>query len=432
MLAARWLRCVKRGVSVLIAVVGLAVLQPSASHAVYGMLAHYEVCDAAGQFVSTHSIAVGPDGDIYVADRGGTVRHLSSRGKPLGSISSGPHGSFLLPVVANGPPGVVYVADQSYRPQLLKYQVDSRHFTLARTYATDQGAYSSTFGMRRPVGLVASTQRGLFVLDDVEGIINLNDQDGAFISRTSAGHRSVGIATSNSLLVVANTTDDYKPDSFAVFGGDPLHYTGYAWKTSEFILGVGDGYDGSVWALTNANTGDPGTRGLEHYAITGKLLDTVPIDGGLDALDTTADGSIWVARSDGILRIGPNGGPIPADQYGHSSCGAPVVRHSVPPTQQLNRTHQLLIVGSCNEACELKVSATLRIPSAHTTYRLGAYPRHARAGGQVNLPLGLSRSAIGALYRAVRHHRKAMLNAILTATDGGGTRTTQRFRVTIG
>ncbi|MGZ6589669.1 MAG: hypothetical protein ACXVHX_36075 [Solirubrobacteraceae bacterium] len=421
--------CLRAAAVAVMAVAGVTA-QCGAFAESYGMLDHYELCDTHGEFVSIRSIAVDPAGNIYVADRSGTIWHLSPSGNLRGSMSTGPAGEFRFPVLANGPAGTVYVADQSTPVQLVKYAVDGRRFTLLRRYPTVEGTYTTILGIRDPVGIVASTQRGLFVLDEAEGIVNIAEADGAFISRTDVPGRAVGIAVVPGALAVASTTDLAQPDVVSIFGGSRLTYA-FGFNTSEFTIGIGGGYDGTIWALANANASDPGVHGLEHFSLSGTRLGAVPISGALYALDTATDGSVWIARADGILRIGPHGQTVPPDAYGHSVCGAPKVGHTFTKVQDIASTHHLTLVSWCNERCTLALTGTLTIPSARATFRLKAPTRRAAARARVSMPLALTRGAVAALYRAVSHHHTATLRLTMTATDAAGTRTNQAFTLTL-
>lgn len=415
-----------------LALLALAFVSPRAAAAApYGLLDHFDVCDANGAYVSIDSIAVDPGGNIYVGGSDGVVRVLSSGGTPLGTLDRGPHGPWAQPVVANGPAGVVYVGDSSDPAQLAKYTLTGGNLTLAHTYVTDQGGYATTIGIRRIVGLAPTQNRGLFILDDTEGIVNLNEQDGSFISLTPPGGngRLVAMTAIPNAIVTAATTDAATPDWTAYYSGEPLRYLGQT-NVSEFVDGIGDGYDGSIWALTSANPGDPGTHGLEHYKF-GTLLGTVPIPGALDALDTTSDGSVWVARGDGILHLGPGGSVIPPDEYGHTPCGGPTVSDSLPP-QHIRSTHRLDLLAKCNEPCGIVAVGTLTVPGSRTRYRLAAPARYSATGGPFDLRLPLSRSAYDALARTVAHRRKGTLQLTIGAVDAGDVRAYFQQRIRIG
>ena len=412
------------------AAVALASVPARSATLPYGVLDHFDVCEANGDYASIDSIAVDPAYNIYVGARDGTVRLISSGGAPLGMISSGPSQPFEEPVVANGPAGVVYVAD-GYDPiQLAKYVVAGGNLQLAQTYVTNQGYYATTLGIRRVAGLVATQNRGLFVLDPTQGIVNLSDADSHFISLTLPGGsgRLVAITGTNNAIVTAATTDLEGPDWLAFYSGEPLSYIGQV-SISESVEGIADGYDGSVWVLASANPGDPGIHGLQHFQ-AGTLLGTVPIPGGLNAIDTTSDGSIWIARDDGILRLGPGGATIPPDQFGHAPCGGPKVSDSLPPHFHFSR--ELDLLARCNEPCGLVASGKLTVPGSRKTYTLSGPARYSATGGPVRLQLRVPSSALKALSRALAHHHKATVQVSIAAVDGGDVRNYFQQRLTLG
>lgn len=429
---------VLRGARWTLALAGLTLALacvPARAASPYGLLDHFDVCDPSlgdgyHDYVSINSIAVDPGGNIYVAGRDGIIRVLSSGGVLLATLTSGPHGPWEEPVVANGSAGVVYIGDSSDPAQLAKYTLSGASLRLAHTYVTDQGGYATTIGLRRIVGIAATQNRGLFILDDTQGIVNLKEDDGSFISLTlPGGHgRLVGITAIPNAIVTAATSDEAKPDWTAYYTGQPLHYVGEV-NVSEFVVGVGDGYDGSVWALTSANPGDPGTHGLEHNKV-GTLLGTVPVPGGLDAIDTSSDGSIWVARSDGILHIGQGGAVIPPDQYGHAPCGGPQISDSLP-RQSIRASHRLEVLARCGEACSLIAGATLTVQGSRTTYHLTAPPARYSAAGTFDLRLGLPRAAYNALVTALNHHRRGTVLLNMGAIDAGDVRTYFQQRIII-
>ena len=416
---------------VLAALLSIACV-PARAASPYGLLDHFEICDRSlgdglHDYVAIHSVAVDSAGHIYLAGgfNNGVIRVLSPGGVPLGTLASGPRGPWENPVVARGAAGEVYVGDQSQPAQLAKYTLAQGRLSLARSYPTDQGGYATTAGIRAIAGLVATQNRGLFILDPTQGIVNLNDQDGSFISLTPPGGHGRLVAMSGydfqayglaaGAIVTAGTSDEAKPDWTAYYIGQPLHYVS-EFNVSEFVVGVANGYDGSLWALTSANPGDPGTHGLEHYKL-GTLLGTVPIPGALDAIDSARDGSVWVARSDGILHLGPGGGPIPPDQYGHAPCGGPKIHDSLPP-QSIRASHRLEILARCNEACGLIAGATLTVQGSRKRYKLTAPPARYSAKGTFDVRLRFPGAAYNALVHALARHRRAAVLLSMGAEPG--------------
>ena len=395
----------------------------------YGVLDHYEICSpplAANDYhnyVGIHSIAVDPAGYIYVAGEDDIIRVLSPGGQLLGTLDTGPKRDWVYPIVANGPAGVVYIGDQggpSDPAQLAKYTLSGGNLVLAHNYDTTNGAYRTTTGIIEVDGLAATQNRGLFILDATQGIVNLNEQDGSFKSLTSPGGqgRLVAMTAIPNAIVTAGTNDDGTPDWTAYYAGDPLQYVAQV-NVGPFVQGVADGYDGSVWVLDQ--------NGLEHYKV-GQLLGTLPVYGY--ALDTTSDGSIWVARQDGILHIGPGGSVIPPDQYGHTPCGGPKISDSLPH-QSIRASHQLEVHAQCAEACSLISAATMTVQGSRTTYHLIAPPATYSAKGAFDLRMRFKPSAYNALVNALNHHRTGTVQLSMGSIDAGDVRAYLQLRITI-
>ena len=403
---------------------------PAGAAQPYGILDHFQLCEPSNgpgdyhSYVSIHSIAVDPAGNIYVGGDDGIIRVLSPGGQQLSTLATGPIRDWSEPVVANGPAGVVYIGDQggpAEAAQLAKYALSSGDLVLQHNYVTNQGGYRTTTGIIEVDGLAATQNRGLFVLDATQGIINLNEPDGSFKSLTLPGGqgRLVAMTAIPNAIVTAATNDDGTPDWTAYYAGDPLQYVGQV-NVGPFVQAVADGYDGSVWVLDQ--------NGLEHYK-TGQLLGTVPVYGY--ALDTTSDGSVWVARQDGILHIGPGGSVIPPDQYGHAPCGGPQINDALPH-QSIRASHQLEVDAQCTEACSLVSAATMTVQGSSTTYHLVAPPAAYSANGKFDLRLGFKPPGYNALVNAVNHHRKGTVLLNMGSIDAGDVRAFFQQRIIIG
>jgi hypothetical protein len=395
----------------------------------YGLLDHYEICSPPSaandyhNYVGIHSIAVDPAGYIYVAADDGSIRVLSAGGQPLGTLDTGPTRDWVEPVVANGPAGIVYIGDQggpTDPAQLAKYTLSGGNLVLAHNYDTTNGGYRTTTGIIEVDGLAATQNRGLFILDATQGIVNLNEQDGSFKSLTLPGGqgRLVAMTAIPNAIVTAATNDDGTPDRTAYYAGDPLQYVAQV-NVGPFVVGVADGYDGSVWVLDQ--------NGLEHYKI-GQLLGTLPVYGY--ALDTTSDGSIWVASQDGILHIGPGGSVIPPDQYGHAPCGGPQISDSLPH-QSVRASHQLQVGAQCADPCSLISAATMTVQGSGTTYHVVTPPASYSANGTFALRLRLKSPGYNALVNAVNHHRTGTVLLSMGAIDAGDVRAYFQQRITI-
>jgi hypothetical protein len=405
---------------------------PARSASPYGVLDHFDVCDPSSSdtyhnYVSLRSIAVDPAGYVYVSGNDGVIRAISRGGLPLGTVTTGPSRDWNAPVVGTGPAGAVYVGDQggpTDPAQLAKYTLSGGNLNLAHTYVTNQGGYATTTGIVEIAGIAVSQNRGLFILDPTQGIVNLNEADGSFIGLTLLkGHgRPVAIGTMHPVAIVTAATSDLSasPNWTGYYAGDPLSYAGET-NTSPGLVGVADGNDRTIWALDSA--------GLEHYKLS-TLLATVPIPGGGIAIATSTDGSIWVARQDGILHVGPGGGVIPPDQYGHAPCGGPKISDSLP-RQSIRATHQVEVRAQCADACSLIANATVTVPGSRTTYKLMAPRASYSANGSFDLRLALRPPGYRALVNALNHHRKATVALQMGSIDSGYVRAYLQTRIVI-
>ena len=79
-----------------------------------------------------------------------------------------------------------------------------------------------------------------------------------------------------------------------------------------------------------------------------------------------------------------------------------------------------------NEAGTLTASGTVGVGGAAKVYRLRRVSRTVAAGQSIKLHLKLSRRALRAVKRAIRHKRKARAKVTLTAADTTGHRTVRK------
>jgi hypothetical protein len=109
-------------------------------------------------------------------------------------------------------------------------------------------------------------------------------------------------------------------------------------------------------------------------------------------------------------------GPAPADT-------APV---SSLVSSSKQKVGKLSVRASMNEAGTLTASGTVGVGGAAKTYSLKHASRMVAAGQSVKLRLKLSKKALRAVRRAIRHKRKARAKVTLTAVDTTGHRTVRK------
>jgi hypothetical protein len=423
------------GVALALAVAAGAGVSRSAT---YGLLDHFELC-SGGDYTSLTGVSVRDN--VYVATYDGPIRVLTQGGTQVGKITGPPGDTFgLAPLIGTSAVGSVYVIDNPLGsdPRLYKFAGT----TFQREFPKDQGPPPASHRLVNSEGIFATRPGGrdvaageVFVFDamgievwDADG--NYSEHySGPFGSRTA---RTVGISGVRGAIALARTSDSNTPSEVSLFRAwsKPLTYVA-SFDVLPFVEGVAGAPDRTWWVLGGS---EPGFVGLEHYTIGGALIDRVAIPGsGAGALAVAPDGNVWVARRDGLLRIGQGGDVIPPDQYGRGKCGPPRLRTGVPENQQIVATRELAVLARCNERCTARASGTLSVPGgAARTFKLEPTRERLTAGDRERLELGLSRKAAAALRRAGESGRLSHVVITLVAVDGGKTESTRELRLTIG
>jgi hypothetical protein len=96
--------------------------------------------------------------------------------------------------------------------------------------------------------------------------------------------------------------------------------------------------------------------------------------------------------------------------------------------QNVLKTHGVLVSFTSNSSGTLAASGTVRVPRVAKTYRFTSVRKQV-AAGPVRVKLGLPRTALGAIKRALGHHRKLSAKITLALTTAGGQTTTKKLTV---
>jgi hypothetical protein len=436
--------------AVAVAVCVSLVVSAAAAGAVYGLLGHYEVCSSDGDHAYLTSVSVRENVFVGLGSADDRVLALSQGGHQIASIvgTGQPGDAFNDPIVGTSAVGALYVIDNpDFSPRLLKFAGGG----FEREFAQDQVDQEGNQGLARLRGPVAvfGTRPGgrgvaageAFVADSLEGIV-VFEADGKFSERSREYSRKgtedasyygdaypVGISAVAGVVGVAWGSLGGETTHVALLGAGskPLRYLG-SFDVGDHFVGIAGAPDNSWWVLRDY----PAV--LEHYTAAGSLIERVSIgDYGTRALAVAPDGKVWVARADGLLRIGQGGGVIPPNQYGRGKCGAPKVSASVPSNQQVIASRKLLVAARCSEQCTVRASGTLSVPGgAARTFKLSPAKRRLAVGQGARLGLGLSRKAAAALSRAKARGVSSTVLVKLRAEDAGLTRSSRQLRLTIG
>lgn len=172
-----------------------------------------------GQFTGAHDLAVGPNGEIYVADaRNHRIQRFSADGQfistwgsfaTIENVDNAPGGTFNEPWgIAVAPDGSVYVADTwNYRIQ--KFTADGTFVTMWGT----SGTADSPNGFWGPRGIVINAQGQVLVTDTGNNRVVVYDANGNYLSQFGVNGMAqgefdepVGLAIDkDGLLYVADT-----------------------------------------------------------------------------------------------------------------------------------------------------------------------------------------------------------------------------------
>ncbi len=201
-----------------------------------------------GQFTGAHDLAIGPNGDIYVADaRNHRIQRFTADGQfvstwgSFATVDNGgtaPGGTFNEPWgIAVAPDGSVYVADTwNYRIQ--KFTADGKFVTMWGTAGTADSP-DSFWG---PRGIVVNAKGQVLVTDTGNNRVVVYDANGGFLSQFGVNGMNqgefdepVGLAIDkDGLLYVADTWNQriqvFQPLSDGISYGYLREWSVSAWE----------------------------------------------------------------------------------------------------------------------------------------------------------------------------------------------------------
>ncbi len=185
-------------------------------------LAADQVIGAAGnqaQFNRPRGIAVAPDGSLYVADSGNhRIQHLDTNGNLLqawgsfADISKGPApgGTFFEPwSVAVGPDGYVYVAD-TWNHRIQKFTSDGTFVKMWGTF----GQAETPEAFWGPRTVVIDAEYRLYVMDTGNKRVVVFDKDGNYITQFGTAGSLAGQFDEPVGLAIDNNGSAYVADTW--------------------------------------------------------------------------------------------------------------------------------------------------------------------------------------------------------------------------
>jgi hypothetical protein len=449
----------------IIAWVALAAPAAPAADGKLGLLAHYELCEGS-DWMSLDDIAVNSaSGDIWLEAGLSHPRlvHAATTGVVLGTntgegIPGGATAGFGDDFDVSFAPGGVFVADANgdypaSPGRILKFSTGRTpafisHFVRPPgTMPADQTLIAA------PVDILAAALGGetdVLAIDNSELIIY--DENGKFVDSLvpvagsdvaqpphgwGSGLGAAGMAAAGFALYVSDPTN-HKIKLYALGGPNPpfsnrytlKHYTDYPITVGRLAGNRG----GKLYGLTSSGVARINSFQLGGTGIGGEILDELPIEGA-KGLTVSADGEVWVTRNDGILRLGPNGGPVPPPQNVdvNARCGAPRISRSFPTSQDIDRTGYLALDAGCSEPCVLGMTATL-VTGVRAAAKFTVQPvtHNLSRPGKARFKLRFTRAAVRAIHSAHARGTKSSVAIQMTARDRGRTVRRQSLALILG
>jgi DNA-binding beta-propeller fold protein YncE len=270
----------------------------------YPFLLKWGAPAAPGDFNDPNSVAVGPDGSIYVADtENHRIQRFDANGNYLlqwGDLGLG-NGQFEIPRgIAAGPDGSVYVAD-THHHRIEKFTADGAFIKNWGTGGSGDGQ------MIFPHGLAVDAEGYLYVAEGGNNRISKFTTEGVFVSKWGSGGSGQGQLSSPHGLALGPDGSVYVADTenqriirfssagefLGQWGAQGSGQGQFAWPQ-----GVSVHSNGTVYVA------DGGNNRVQVFDATGHYLRQWGSGGSSDGqmigpvgLVVTGDGSVFVADS---------------------------------------------------------------------------------------------------------------------------------------
>lgn len=286
------------------------------------------VISVAGEstFAAPRDVAVAPDGSLYAADsRNHRIVHLDSTGLFLNAWGSyanaaeglAPEGTFNEPWgVAVGPDGNVYVAD-TWNHRIQVFTADGQFVRMWSSFVVD-GLVDVFWG---PRGIAVDGQGRVFVTDTGKQRVVVFDSQGNYLSQfggigmeVGKLDEPVGIEVSAEGLVYVADTWNNRVQVFMADGGGVNYFSVASWDVDAW---TSDSLDNKPF-LALAQDGDvyitdPDAGRIIRFDSTGVFkqlwggYDNTYMMGIISGIATTAEGNVWVsdALSNTLLEFTP-------------------------------------------------------------------------------------------------------------------------------
>jgi DNA-binding beta-propeller fold protein YncE len=401
-----------------------------------------------GQFQRLSGVATDRRGYVYVADeRDGRIQKFTADGRFVRVWGDPPEESDLYnddnPLeiagprgLAVGPDGNVYVAESAGRTRISVWSPTGR---LVRAFA-DRGEGEGQ--LSSPYGIAIDAQGSVYVADSGNNRIEKFSAQGQYAASIGKGAFT---AADDALSDPKGVT--IAPDG-TLWAVDELyrrvqHYT----AGGRYLGGFGQEGDGPgefrAPAAITATAGalyvaDRSSSRVQRFALDGTYVAQVGgTPGSGDGqfshpqfIASDCAGSFYVSDSDNVRvqRLGAAGA---------KSCGNPdddgserlVLRFTAPARQSFGRLFAVRVTAGCDRPCFARVRGTVRVAGARRALKLRTLDKPLDGVKPAGFNLLASDRDTDRIVAALRHRRKVTVSLTAQVTDLRGTRVTARRSV---